>query len=108
MTYLMILCLRFLLVSRIKNHLSSFKLGFLNIFSPENLLRRLSLVLFLLQRYKYGAKKCPENHVRFDFSQSENRKTIEQPLKELPWNQQFLIPEQHLITKLIAERVMPA
>ena len=36
----------------------------------------LSLVRFLLQRYKYGAKKCPKNHVRFDFefSQSENRK----------------------------------
>ena len=45
-----------LLVPRIKNHLSSFELGFLNIFSRQNLLRSLSLVLFLLQRYKYGAK----------------------------------------------------
>ena len=43
-------------------------------FSRQNLLRSLSLVLFLLQRYKYGVKKCPENHVRFDFNQSENKK----------------------------------
>ena len=40
-------------------------------------------------------KKCPENH--FDSTsemirlyQSENRKTIEKPLKELPWDQQSL------------------
>ena len=65
---------RKLLVPRIKNHLSSFELGLLNIFSRQNLLRSLSLILFLLQRYKYGAKKCPKNHVRFDCSQSENRK----------------------------------
>ena len=80
-----------LLVPRIKNHLSSFELGFLNIFSRQNLLRSLLLVLFLLQRYKYGAKKCPKNHVRFDVSQSENRKTIEKPLKELSWNQQTVV-----------------
>ena len=47
-----------LLVPRIKNHLSSFELGFLNIFSRQNLLRSLALVLFLLQCYKYGANKC--------------------------------------------------
>ena len=41
-----------LLVPRIKNHLSSFEPGFLNIFSRQNLLRSLSLVLILLQRYK--------------------------------------------------------
>ena len=29
-------------------------------FSRQNLLRSLSLVLFLLQCYKYGAKKCPK------------------------------------------------
>ena len=63
-----------LLVPRIKNHLSSFELGFLNNFSRQNLLRNLSLALFLLQRCKYGAKKCPKNHVRVDFSESENRK----------------------------------
>ena len=56
-----------LLVSRIKNRLSSFELGFLNIFLHQNVLRSLSLILFLLQRYKYGAKRCPKNHVRFDF-----------------------------------------
>ena len=50
-----------LLVPQIKNHLSSLELGFLNIFSRQNLLRSLSLVLFLLQRYKYDAKKCPKN-----------------------------------------------
>ena len=38
----------FLLVPRIKNHLSSFELGFLNIFLRQNLLRSMSLVLFLL------------------------------------------------------------
>ena len=44
------------LFPRIKNHLNSLELGFLNIFSRQNLLRSLLLVLFLLQRYKYGAK----------------------------------------------------
>ena len=84
-----------LLVPRVKNHLSSFELGFLNIFSRQNLLHSLALVLFLLQRYKYGAKKCPKNQVRFDFwddSTLANQKTgkiIEKPLKELPWNQQY-------------------
>ena len=48
-----------LLVPQIKK-LSSFELGFLNIFSRQNLLRSSSLVLFLLQHYKYGAKKCPK------------------------------------------------
>ena len=48
----------------------------------------LSLVLFLSQRYKYGAKKCPENHVRFNFwddSTSANQKTgktMKNPLME--------------------------
>ena len=56
-----------LLVPRIKNQLSSFERGFLNFFSRQNLLRSLLLVLFLLQRYNYGSKKCPENHVRFNF-----------------------------------------
>ena len=46
----------FLLVPWIKNHLSSFELGFLNIFSHQNLLCNLPLIVFLLQRYKYGAK----------------------------------------------------
>ena len=45
-----------LLVPRIKSHLSGFELSFLNIFSRKNLLRSLSQVLFLLQRYKYGSK----------------------------------------------------
>ena len=51
-----------LLVPRIKNHPSSFELAFLNIFFRQNLLRSLSLVLFLLQPYKYSAKKCPKPH----------------------------------------------
>ena len=29
-------------------------------FPRQNLLRSLSLVLLLLQRYQYGAKKCPQ------------------------------------------------
>ena len=79
-----------LLVPRIKNHLSSFKRGFLNILSLQNVLLSLSVVLFLLQRYKYGTKKCPRNHFRFDFwndstlaNQKTEKKTIEKPLKEL-------------------------
>ena len=74
---------------------SSFELGFLNIFSRQNLLRNLSLVLFLLQRYKNGAIKCPKNHVRFNLgddstlANQKTGKTIEKTLKELPWNQQY-------------------
>ena len=50
--------------------------------------------MFLLQRYKNGAEKCSKNDVRFDFSDDSTLanqkigKTIEKPLKELPWNQQ--------------------
>ena len=53
--------------------------------SRQNLLRSLSLVLFLLHRCKYGAKKCPKNHVRFDFwddstlVNQKTGKTIEKP-----------------------------
>ena len=89
-------CETLLLVPRIK-HLSSFELGFLNIFSRQNSLRGFSLVLFLLQRYKYGAKKCPKNHVRFDFWDDStlanqkignNRKTFERASVE-PTNSDF-------------------
>ena len=45
-----------LLAPQIKNHLSSFEFGFLNIFSRQNLLRSLSLVLSLLHDWKYGTK----------------------------------------------------
>ena len=84
-----------LLVPRINNHLSSFDLGFVNIFSRQNVLCSLSLILFLLQPYKYGAKKCPKNHIRFDFwddsslVNQKTGKTTEKPLKELLWNQQI-------------------
>ena len=47
-----------LLVPRIEHHLSSFKCGFLNMFSRQNLLRSLPRLLFLLRWNKYGAKKC--------------------------------------------------
>ena len=70
-----------LLVPPIKNHLSSLELGFLNIFLRQNLLRSLSLVLFLLQCYKYGAEEYPENHIRFNFwddSTLANQKTGKQ------------------------------
>ena len=77
-----------------ENHLSSFKCGFLNIFSRQNLLRSLSSLLFLLRWNKNGAKKCLKNHIPFDFwddSTLANQgagKTIEKPLKELAWNQE--------------------
>ena len=59
--------LELLLVPWTENHLGSFKCGFLNIFSRQNLLRSLSSVLFLLQWNKNGAKKCLKNHIPFDF-----------------------------------------
>ena len=42
-------CRELLLVPWYENHLSSFKCGFLNIFSRQNLLRSLSSLLFLLR-----------------------------------------------------------
>ena len=55
-----------LLVPWTENHLSSFKCGFLNILSRQNLLRSLLRLLFLLRSNKNGAKKCLENHIPFD------------------------------------------
>ena len=55
-----------LLIPRTEHHLSSFKCGFLNIFSRQNLLRSLSRLLFLLRWNKYGEKKCLKNHIRFE------------------------------------------
>ena len=46
----------YLLVPRTEHHLSSFKRGFLNIFSWQNLLCSLSRLLFLLLWNKYSAK----------------------------------------------------
>ena len=80
---------------RTEHHLSSFKCGFLNIFSRQNLLRSLSRLLFLLRWNKYGTKKCLKNYFPFDFwddSTLANQgagKTIEKPLKELRWSQQI-------------------
>ena len=65
-----------------------------NIFSRHNLLHSLPLVLSLLWRNKYSAKKCLKNHVSLDFlddltlAHQKTGKTIERPSKELPWNQQ--------------------
>ena len=56
-----------LLVPRTEHHLSSFKCGFLNIFSRQNVLRSLSRLLFLLRWNKNGAKRCLKNHIPFDF-----------------------------------------
>ena len=90
-----------LLIPRIEHHLSSFKYGFLNIFSRQNLLRSLSRLLFLLLWNKYGAKKCLKNHIPFGFWDDSNLanqgagKTIEKPLKELPRNQQVLDKRYH-------------
>ena len=78
-----------LLIPRIKNHLSSLELGFLNNFSRQNLFRSLSLVLFLLQRYKYGAKNVQKTTFDSTLANQSTGKTIEKPLKELPWNQQY-------------------
>ena len=84
-----------LLVPWIKNHLNSFKLGFQNIFSRYNLSRSLSLLLFLLWRNGQDAKKCPKNHIRFDFwdewilPNQGTWRTIERSLKGLSWNQQY-------------------
>ena len=59
--------IQILLVPRTEHHLSSFKYGFLNIFSRQNLLRSLSRLLFLLRWNKHGAEKCLKNHIPFDF-----------------------------------------
>ena len=86
---------KMLLVRWTENHLSSFKCGFLNIFSRQNLLCSLSRQLFPLRWNKYGSKKCLKNHIPFYFSDDstlanqEAGETIEKPLNELPWNQQI-------------------
>ena len=83
-----------LLVPWTENYLSSFKCGFLNIFSRQNLLRCLSRLLFLLRWNNYGAKKMSENHISFEFREDSTLanqgagKTTEKSLKKLPWNQQ--------------------
>ena len=46
-----------LLVPRINNHLSSFEIGFLNIFSRQYLLRSLSLVLFFFTAQQIWREK---------------------------------------------------
>ena len=51
-----------LLVPRTEHHFSSFRCGFLNIFSLQNLLRSLSRLLFLLRWNKYGAKMSEKPH----------------------------------------------
>ena len=80
-----ILC-SILLVPPTEHHLSSFKCGFLNIFSRQNLLRSLSRLLFLLRWNKYGAKKCLKNTFYSTFEmiqlwsireQENNRKAFE-------------------------------
>ena len=72
---------RVLLVPRIKNHLSSFELGFLNIFSRHILLRSLSLLFVFVTELQIRREKKMTKKPRsirllrwFDFSQSENRK----------------------------------
>ena len=98
-----------LLVPCTENYLSSFKCGFLNIFSRQNLLRSLSSLLFLLRWNKNGAKKCLKNHIHFDFwddSTLANQgagKTIEKPSKELPWNQQI---RQYYVQNMIEDMIL--
>ena len=77
-----------LLVPRFKNHLSSFELGFLNIFRVKTCCVVCYSYCFCYSATKMARRNVQKKHVRFDFSQSENRKTIEKPSKGLPWNQQ--------------------
>ena len=84
----------YLLVPWIKNRLSSFSLGFLDIFSHYNLFCSLSLLLLLLHCHKYGAKNVKKNvgfHFRDDstLANQKARKTIEKPSKGLLWNQKM-------------------
>ena len=72
------------------HHLSSFKCGFLNIFSRQNLLHSLSRILFLLQIWREKMSEKPHSFDFRDDSTLANQgagKTIEKPLKDLPWNQ---------------------
>ena len=82
-----------LLVPPIKNHLSGFEFGFLNIFSHQNFCVVCHSYCFYysatIMAQKMSKKPRSIRLLRwFDFSQPENRKTIEKPLKGLPWNQE--------------------
>ena len=76
-----------LLVPRINNHLNIFKLGFLNIFSSQNLLHSLSLVLFFFTVQQIWREKLSRkpHSIRllkwFDISQSENKKNNRKTLQ---------------------------
>ena len=108
LAYSWIIAVNLLLVPRTVHYLTSFKCGFLNIFSRQNLPRSLSHLLFLPRWNKCGAKNCLKNHIPFDFwddstlASQEAGKTIEKPLKELLWSQQlvktlsFVSPPLHL------------
>ena len=84
-----------LLVPRTEHHPSSFKCGFPNNFLRQNLLHSLSRLLSPLRWNKYGQEKRLKTTFHrllrwFNFSQSGGAgKTIQKPLKELPWNQQI-------------------
>ena len=95
----------FLLVPWTKNHLSSFKCGFLNIFS-----RQTCCVVCQGYCFYYGGTNMARKNVwKTTFhstfwgdSTLANQgagKTIEKPLKELPWNQQ--VPEPRIWEKSV-------
>ena len=72
---------------------ASFELGFLNIFSRQNLLRIVSATALQIWREKMSKKPCSIRLLRWLTSANQKTgRTIEKPLKELLWNQQnFLI-----------------
>ena len=103
-----------LLVPLTKHHLISFKCGFLNIFSRQNLLPSLSRLLFLLRCNKNGAKNVWKPHsIRllrwFNFSQSgsrkNNRKAFEGASME-PTNFTFSLPYDFVVLPLFKKLVI--
>ena len=84
------------LVPWTKNHLSSFKCGFLNIFFAPKLAGLFVTPIVSATVEQIWREKCLKNHIPFDFWDDSTLayqgagKTIEKPLKELPWNQQVI------------------
>ena len=76
----------FLLVSRIKNHLSNFELGFLNIFRAKTCCADCHSYCF-----------CCSATSRFDFSQSENRKNNKKAFEG------FSVEPTTLVSRLLLE-----
>ena len=79
-----------LLVPWIKNHLSGFELGFLNISSRQNLLRSFVTRIVFVTTLEIWREKMSKKPLSIRLQPvRKTGKTIEKPLKELPWNQQY-------------------